>query len=462
MPSIKNTTVSCIILVLSLFSVHSANARAIYSLPPDTLNIIDKISASNKIEQAMVLLNYGRNKDAINTFKEASNLDPTNWKPYFYISKGHYNLYNYGYALDYAQKALKTDSVDIDNEIYFILGQSYHRLNKLDSALINYNLAIEKLTPLQAKDLKIELRKQQCEFAIASVAKGETSKRILTLNINSGYNDYGGMLTNNGTEMYFTSRRNTSTGGEMNPDDQEYFEDVYHAVFNSETNSWDSITNDLKNFNSEAFDALTYISKEGNYGLMTVNKYELDTKEAMSSDLFYIEKNKKGKWTSPSTLEGKKINTSFFEGSATITEDRKTLYFISDRNAEKRHTDIYVAEQINGVWGEAKLLPENINSEGRETTPVISPDGKYLFFSSDGYAGMGGLDIYVSQKLDNGQWSTPINLGGTINSVNNDTHFFYYPELNKALISSTTLSGQKGSLDIYEIDMTGFTLPIVK
>jgi hypothetical protein len=46
--------------------------------------------------------------------------------------------------------------------------------------------------------------------------------------------------------------------------------------------------------------------------------------------------------------------------------------------------------------------------------------------------------------------------------VNNDSHFYYYPELNKAMISSTTLTGQKGSLDIFEIDMTGFTFPELK
>lgn len=451
-----------ILLMLSLFSNKSILAKTPPILPPDSLKIINKITASNTIDMAMKMLVDGRNKDAINSFKEASNLDPENWKPYFYISKGHYNLYNYGYALDYAKKALATDAEQVDKEIYFLLGQSYHRLNILDSALMNYKLALENLSSLQIKDLHLELRIAQCEFAIASKAKGETLKSTPVLNINSGYNDYGGMLTNNGQELYFTSRRSNSMGGNMNPDDQEYFEDIYRAVFNPETNSWDSITNDLKNFNSEAFDALTYISKDGKYGLMTINKEALETDETKSSDLFYIQKNKKGKWTSPSSLDGKHVNTIYFEGSATMTEDRKTVYFVSDRNAEKKHSDIYVVEEVDGSWGEAKLLPETINSIGRETTPYITPDGKYLFFSSDGFTGMGGLDIYVSQKLENNQWSEPVNLGGTINSVNNDSHFYYYPELNKAMISSTTLTGQKGSLDIFEIDMTGFTFPELK
>ncbi len=444
------------------FSNESAKANNVNTNPPDSLKLVNKVTASNIIDVGMKMLVDGRNKDAINSFKEASNLDPENWRPYFYISKGHYNLYNYGYALDYAQKALLTDSARVDKEIYFMLGQSYHRLNKLDSALMNYKKALEYLSSFKAKELHLELRISQCEYAIESVTKGETPKRTAVLNINSGYNDYGGMLTNNGQEMYFTSRRNTSTGGQMNPDDQEYFEDIYRAVYNSETKSWDSITNDLKNFNSEAFDALTYISSDGKFGLMTINKEVLETDETRSSDLFYIEKNKKGRWSSPTSLDGKNVNTMYFEGSATMTEDRKTIYFVSDRNAERKHSDIYVVQEIDGKWGEAKLLPETINTIGRETTPYITPDGKYLFFSSDGLVGMGGLDIYVSQKLENDQWSEPVNLGGTINSVNNDTHFYYYPELNKAMISSTSLTGQKGSLDIFEMDMTGFIIPVKK
>jgi tetratricopeptide (TPR) repeat protein len=459
MASKFNSLKIAVLLICLSFLNESVHAKTVDTNPPDSLKLINKVTASNLIDVAMKMLVDGRNKDAINSFKEASNLDPENWRPYFYISKGHYNLYNYGYALDYAKKALLIDSARVDKEIYFMLGQSYHRLNKLDSALMNYKVALENLTSLQAKDLHLELRIAQCEFAIESNAKGEVLKRTAVLNINSGYNDYGGMLTNNGQEMYFTSRRNTSTGGQMNPDDQEYFEDIYRAVYNAETKSWDSITNDLKNFNSEAFDALTYISKDGKFGLMTINKEILETDETRSSDLFYIEKNKKGRWSSPTSLDGKNVNTMYFEGSATMTDDRKTIYFVSDRNAERKHSDIYVIQEIDGNWGEATLLPETINTIGRETTPYITPDGQYLFFSSDGFIGMGGLDIYVSKKLENDQWSEPINLGGTINSVNNDTHFYYYPDLNKALISSTTLTGQKGSLDIFEIDMTGFIFP---
>ena len=71
---------------------------------------------------------------------------------------------------------------------------------------------------------------------------------------------------------------------------------------------------------------------------------------------------------------------------------------------------------------------------------------------------MGGYDIFVSKNLGSNNWTKPVNLGPTINSVNNDTHFQYYPHLKKALFASQVVSGMKSNFDIFEIDMTDFDL----
>ena len=72
---------------------------------------------------------------------------------------------------------------------------------------------------------------------------------------------------------------------------------------------------------------------------------------------------------------------------------------------------------------------------------------------------MGGMDIFVSENLGGGLWSKAINLGGFVNTVNNDTHFKYYPQLNKAMLAGYELIGKKSSIDIYEVDMTDFKYP---
>ena len=191
------------------------------------------------------------------------------------------------------------------------------------------------------------------------------------------------------------------------------------------------------------------------------NSFILNFWNSSNEDIFTFEMSTKGKWSTPKRINSKSVNTSFFEGSATMTNDGNTMYFVSDRKGDKSSTDIYVSQKAGKSWGEAKPLPFTINTIGRETTPFISGDGRYLFFSSDGRQGMGGLDIYVVENLGS-TWGDPINLGIIVNTVNNDSHFQYYPEMKKAVMSSFEIIGQKASMDLYEVDMTNFVMPTGK
>jgi hypothetical protein len=303
------------------------------------------------------------------------------------------------------------------------------------------------------------------KFAQAQIASGVPSKKTaFSSEVNSGYNDYTPILTSGGKELYFASRRSDTKGGNMNPDDQEFFEDVYKALWNTETSTWDSLTNDLGRINSDGFDAISYISPNGINGLMTINLTATSAKKSTKgSDIFEIEFSNKNLWSTPKRIKNKTINTSFFEGSATMTTDMNTMYFVSDRKGEKSSTDIYMVERKGKNWGEAKPLPmDKINTIGRETTPYITGDGRFLFFSSEGLNGMGGLDVYVVENLGGGTWGTPVNLGIAVNSVSNDSHFQYYPELKKAVMVTFEIVGQKASLDMYEVDMSNFTYPTGK
>jgi hypothetical protein len=248
----------------------------------------------------------------------------------------------------------------------------------------------------------------------------------------------------------------------MNPDDQEYFEDIYRAVWNETNQTWDSLSNELDRLNSNGFDAFSCIYANGTKGLITINNTAIDLKnQTKSSDLFTVELSSKQKWSTPKRIDDNSINTTFFEGAASITDDGNTLYFVSDRNAETSSSDIFVSTKTNGEWSKPKALPASINSLENETTPFISGDGRFLFFSSNGLLGMGGYDVFVVENLGS-TWGTPINLGSEVNSVNNDTHFQYYPQLKKAVLSSFEIIGQKSSMDVYELDFSTFKIPTAK
>lgn len=450
-------------LVISLLSINtfaSTEQKNPVAPPDTTTKLIDKSTALYMIEEGKRLISEGKVKDALTQFRQAALKDPNSWRPPYWIAHCHYSMSNYGFALKYSKEALNMNSIDINDEIYDLLGKSYHRLGQLDSAIVNYERAMALLSPSRSKELSIVHMIEQCKYAKSLFAVGGKSKRIhLIGEVNSGYNDYGSILSSDGKTMYFTSRRNDTKGGLANPDDQEYFEDTYRAIWSEEAQKWDSISNDIDRINSAGFDSFSHLSEDGLYAVMTINTTATGAKKTTKgSDLFELTFTNKGKWSTPKRIANTTINTGFFEGSATVTADGTTMYFISDRNGNKKSTDIYVAHKTGKTWGDAVPLCDSVNSAGEETTPFITPDGKYLFFSSNGHPGMGGYDVFVSENLGN-TWSKPINLGATINSVNNDTHFKYYAELKKAYLTGFEIVGQKSSMDIYEVDMTEFQFP---
>lgn len=443
-----------------IFVTVAGNAYSydLYIAPPDsTTSIVDKTAAAYIIEEGKTLYGKGKIKDALIKFRQAGIKDPNSWRAAYWISQCHYKLNNYGYSLKYAYKAIDIGNDKVNKEIYYTLAVAQHRLGKIDSALVNYRLSIEKLSKMRSNTLMIEHHIKECLYAQEEMKKEPKFKKVrLAGDINSGYDDYNALYTGEKDVLYFTSRRSNTKGGEMNPDDQKYFEDVYKAKWDPIMKEWDDVTNKLGKINSAGFDALDWMSQEQLAGIITLNSTATDAKiTTRGSDICEIKRNSKGNWNYPKAIKNKSINTSFFEGAATLTADGNTMYFVTDRKGQKSSTDIYVVHKNGKSWGTAEPLPMTINTKTRETTPFITPDGRFLFFASDGHLGMGGLDIYVVEQKD-GSWGTPVNLGYGINSVTNDTHFSYNKELNQALISGFEIVGKKASIDIYKIDMTGF------
>ncbi len=298
------------ITCLVSFSLN-ASATTNQPLPKDsTTNIIDKAGALLLLDEATGLYMDGKYREALIKFKSAGTKDPYSSKIAYWTGLCHYKLNNYGYSLNYGRKSLQLSSpTDIDaNEI---LAYSYQSLDKLDSALICYKVCLEKMSNQRVKTLRIKERIKECEKAQELQAK-EKTKRVNITALNTGYNEYGALLTNNGKTLYFTARKENTTGGLNNPDDEQFFEDNYRAMWNDQTQTWDSITNDLERLNSKGFDCVSYLTKDGLHGLMTLNTAVIKaTSKTRSSDICEISFSSKGKWQSPKLIESKKSNVFF-------------------------------------------------------------------------------------------------------------------------------------------------------
>jgi len=451
----KKNTLAIVVFLVSFSSF------GFYEQPKDSsTNLKDKTSALLLIEEGKELYLDGKIREALIKFKLAGNKDIYNTKVPFWQGMCHLRLKNYGYAMQYALKTKEVNPAN-DVDVHELLAYAYHTNNKPDSALISYQFCLANMQKQRIKDLRIQEKINECNFALEQQKTGKSAQRKnFSSEINSGFNDYAAFLANDGKTLYFTSRRENTTGGLNNPDDEQYFEDNYRAVWNSESKTWDSITNNLDRVNSSGFDCISYLSKDGLTGLMTLNTTAVDVKEkTKGSDICEIALSTKGKWQSPKIIKNKSVNSSFFDGCASLSADGNTMYFVSDRKGDKSMTDIYVVQKVGKEWGEAKPVSDSINSVMHETTPFITADGRYLFFSSDGHLGMGGYDIYVSENMGK-YWSKPKNLGIEINTVNDETHFTMYEKMGKILFAGCTNEGLKSHIDIYEIDLKNISLPV--
>lgn len=432
----------------------------------------DKLVSSKYISNGTELYNLGRTYDALMIFKQARVRNPNNWKAHFWVSTAEFDLNNYNSALESGNKALELTKEKEDADLNMLLAKINHKLGNIEQAVAHYKTATNALGAKAAKEYDLPIYIAQCEFALNEKREGVVNKRkLLAPNLNSKYEEYGPILTNDGKHLFFTARNSETTGGGMNPDDQRFFEDMYHAKYNEKTKEFELQVETFEGINTEGFDALNSVSWDGTYCLGTLNTSASKEKSTASSEIFELSTDVVADYGSPTVIVNTTINTTYFEGAASITDTlwigeeqenyQQIMVFVSDRNGEKSLTDIFSVEKKNGVWGSAKLLPKHINTPGRETTPFISQDGKYLFFSSDALPGMGGYDIYYCENV-NGEWSKPINLGGAINTPDDDTHFQYYPKLKKAVLAGIRENEGVFNYDLFEVNMEGMDFPFMK
>lgn len=453
------------ILVIGVFTMF-----AFRSFTQTDVKLKDQLKATRILENGIELYNIGYSSDAYMNFKQANVLSPNSAKNLYYLSSVEYDFKNFYDAEIHVTEALKINDKKLSSDLELLAGQIHHNLNHLDSAIVHYTNCAKIIGEKLAKEYNIPALIEQCNFAKKEQEKGVLSLRTPFAEINTKYDEYAPILTKGGQALYFTAKNPDAEGDNMNPEDQSYFEDIYFSYWNDTTKTYKITYSEDQDWNTEGFDALNCVLSDGLHAYGTLNTSASKEKTTESSEIFELTAEKAFAWDEQKMIKIPGVNTSFFDGSACMSDTfmldeytyKRELYFVSDRRAEKSLTDLFVATETNGVWGESALaLPDFINTTGRETTPFITEDGSLLFFSSDALPGMGGYDVYFCKRNGN-QWSTPVNLGASFNTVNDDTHFQYYPTLGKAVMAGISELDGLFNYNIFQMDLNGKSFPFMK
>lgn len=166
---------------------------------------------------------------------------------------------------------------------------------------------------------------------------------------------------------------------------------------------------------------------------------------------------KNGSWADVERLPFN--NDDFTCGHPTLSGDGKYLYFSSDMPGGYGGLDLWrVAVKDDGSYGAPENLGEGINSAGNEQFPFLHEDGT-LYFASDAFVGLGGLDIYYA-TLANGKYSNPTNMGYPINTHYDDLGLVLHKDKKKGFFASNRAGGV-GDDDIYYFDNTGLRLKVL-
>jgi len=354
-------------------------------------------------------------------------------------------------CLGHFEKAYKLNPT-VATDIHYYMGLGYQINNKFDKAILSYTKHKATL-PSKAAD---QIENVTKKIAECRTAKKLTKKpvRVFIDNfgrpVNSKYPEYGAIISADESVMMFTSRRNTSTGASNSEEMGGYDEDIY--ISKKVNGKWSSPTNMGAPINTEAHDATTAISPDASSMIIY--------KDDKGDGNLYECKLTGAAWSKPKKMN-KYINTKHHESSASYSNDGNTLYFVSNKPDGVGQHDIYVTnwDVLKKDWGPAKNLGPVINTKYNEEAVIIHPDGKTLYFSSQGHATMGGYDIFKSTLKDDGSWTTPENIGYPINTVDDDVFFVINASGRRGYYSSFKKDGI-GEKDVYMITFLGPEKPV--
>lgn len=405
--------------------------------------------AIKQFEKGLLAYNNKVDDDALKYLLAAVDRDSGFYEAWDLLSRLYFELEEKESSLKALYKMVEIEPKKRPSDWYYIA--------TLEQEKENFEVAFSSYTTyLDLGDDNFALLEQavrsqdDCEFAIWSMKNPVAYDPVnLGPSINTEDPEYLPCLTADDQLLLFTRRVKDSRVPQGMQDN------LYYTI-RDEDRIW-KVAVPLEGINSVYNEGAASISANGNTLVFTAcafyGEYGSGRNGFGSCDLF-ISSQKGNGWSSPQNI-GNAINSAAWESQPSLSADGNTLYFIrapkkKDKNPNQ---EIYVSQRINGgQWSKAQKLSGPVNTPYREETVLIHPDGQTLYFSSDGHPGMGGLDIFMSRLGKDGKWGEVKNLGYPINTPNDENSLLVATNGEIAYFSST-MEGGYGSFDLYSFEL---------
>ncbi len=406
----------------------------------------------DSFKKGMEFYNKHNLEKAIISFQEATRYNERDQKAWYYLGMAC------NYSLRYEEAAVAFQRLaglnpNYDFTFYYEASKALIAINQFPEAEWCLKNFLNRMPKNPGTMMTQHLIQNRLEYVAKSPGLREkeptTSLPEPVAPVNSEYGDYTPQVNPTGTRLYFTSVR---PGGFDFVEDSstltDFGEDIYFST--RIVGKWyapELLPSPINSMGDDFGSAFTGDEQTMVYvrcGSGTIGNCDL-----------YITQLAGKEWTEPVNM-GNVINSKDWDSQPTISSDGNRIIFTSAREGGYGGSDLYMSELNHlGEWGIPQNLGSTVNTPLNDNSPYLAPDGKTLYYATEGHPGFGGTDIFYC-VFENGKWSTPINLGAPINSGGDDTNFSISAQGVAYFASS---KANDGNYDIYQVELPDYLKP---
>lgn len=328
-------------------------------------------------------------------------------------------------------------------DVFYFLGKGYAEIGE-------FSLAVQAFEQFLKRDDISDAHYEEAKSILPDLKKKiNLFKRSVSFNpsfvegVCTAGDEYSASLSPDNRFLFFTRKENRSAGGfsgtvAKTPVGVEVF---YRssALGNNRWSEGEEMVSPFNQGHTNGAAALTADNKIMYFVVCPNNEYQ-------ACDLWF------------STWEGYRwsdlqrisqaVNSAYWDSQPTISYDGNTLIFTSNRPGGIGGTDLYISERNpeNKTWGAPKNLGAVLNTDKNELTPFLHSDSQTLYFSSKGHENIGGYDVFFTRRKEDGTWEKPVNLGHPINTEADEVSFFVSLDGKTGYFSSNNLTDNTGKL----------------